>query len=99
MTPLEEIKLALQAIEDSRRVLVCHPRDQLVCELAAAGYPLVEVRPNDILDPGTVYLVDPNAIEAGLRAALQHDRPRFFEIPPQPWPDLSSYYRNPWRAP
>lgn len=93
LTPLEEVKFALQVIEDGRRILVCNPRDQLVCELAAADFPLVEVRPNTLLDPGVAYLLDPNAMDAELAETLQHERPRFFEIPQLPFPDLTRWYR------
>lgn len=89
LTPLEEVKFALQVIEDGRRILVCNPRDQLVCELAAADFPLVEVRPNTLLDPGVVYLLDPNAMDAELAEVLQRQRPR------QPlFPDPTRWYRN-----
>lgn len=101
MTPLDEVKFALQILEDARRILCCNPHDQLTCEVYTADYPLVEVRPTPFLDPGTVLLIDPNAADAELREVLQHERPRFYEIPQQPFPDLTRWYRcwNPdfWR--
>lgn len=77
LTPIEEVRFALQAIEDSRRVLLCSPRRQLLCELAAADFPLVEVRPSNLLSDDYVVFMDLNGIEADHRAAMQRWRPTF----------------------
>lgn len=92
MTYLDEIKFALQVIEDAKRVVLCHPYDLLMCELATADFPNVTVTPHRLLDPGRVYICDPNAIEAAAREAVQHSAPRWYEYRPVSWPDLSRWY-------
>jgi hypothetical protein len=96
VTYLDEIRFSLQTIEDSRRVVLCHAYDLLVCELATADYPLVTVQQHQFLDPGTVYIVDPNALDAAAREAVQHSAPRHYEYRPAPWPDLRPWMGH-WR--
>lgn len=90
LTPLEEVRFALQVLEDSRRVVVCSAHDQLACELATADFPLVEVQVSPLLDPGTVYILDPNGIDASLREALQRETPAMWAYP-------APAYFDPWR--
>ena len=70
-SPLDELKFHLQIIEDSRRIVMCSPDDQLACEVATAGYPLVTVQVHPWMRKGTVYILDPNVVEASFRAGVQ----------------------------
>lgn len=71
IAPLDEIKFLLQVTQDSKRVVMCSPDDQLACEIATAGIPNVTVQVHPYLRKGTVYIVDPNAMEASRREALR----------------------------
>lgn len=79
MTPLEEIKFHLQTTEDAKRVLLCNPADQLTCEVYTDGNPLITIQTTLFLDPGTVVLLDVNALEASHNEAMQHWRPTFHD--------------------
>ena len=63
MSILDDIKFAIQVIEDSKRVLLCHPSKQLLAEAAMADAPHITVKPHPWLPEDVVYLCDPNAVE------------------------------------
>lgn len=89
LTVLERVRLLLIELEESRRILVCRPEHEAAVRAALAELcsfeHLIEVRVDDWVPEGQFLLIDPNAIEAASRAAVQR--------PPQ------IIEREPWRRP
>lgn len=74
LTPMEQLRVALQDIEDSRRVVMCSPewesRLKTMIDARNLGG-LWTVTASRIMPDDMIVIMDPSAIEAGLRQTLQ----------------------------
>lgn len=72
LTPLEQLRVAMQDIEDARRTVLCPPdlKDHVeaaIEQLGLSGAWTVQV--SRFTAGGKIFVLDPNAIEANFRQA------------------------------
>lgn len=71
MSALDDLRFAAIAIEEGRRTLLCHPDNEAAVR-AAMPSEFYEVAVNPFCPPDKVFVIDRNAVEAGVNEARQH---------------------------
>ncbi|WP_027947202.1 hypothetical protein [Amycolatopsis taiwanensis] len=88
LNPLENLRVAMQELEDSRRVVICSPEWESRVKTMIDAYGiggLWSVQVNRFIGDDKLVIVDPNAMEAAHRQAMQRAA-RDFRFDPNPPP-------------
>jgi hypothetical protein len=100
LNPLESLRIAMQEIEDSRRIVICSPewesRVKAMIDVYGIGG-LWSVEVNRLIGDDKLLVIDPNAMEAAQRQALQRATRDFrFDPTPSPYEAQNGDWLRPW---